>query len=75
MYMPLLAAGAVAALIASAPMMTPQLLQAADAADMFQPLICAMANSGSCHMTHKFIDPARNQHPQPHRSMLAAAIE
>ncbi len=73
MYTPLLAAGAVAALIAFAPIATPRLLTALDVGDVFEPLTCAMAHSGPCFLARDHVDPAeagsRRKQVQP---MLAA---
>jgi hypothetical protein len=73
MYNPLLAAAAVAALIAFAPLSTPRLLTALDAGDLFAPLTCAMAQSGPCFLTHEYADPAQDRlHPKRLQPMLAA---
>ena len=76
MHMPLLAACAAAFLIASAPSMTPPLLDAMDVADIFEPLTCAMAHSASCHMTRELDDPSRAiGQAKRSRPMLAVAVE
>lgn len=76
MYTPLLAAVAVASMIALAPITTPKLLSALDVGDVFEPLTCAMAHSGPCFQTHEYGGPPKERsHPNPHRPVLAAAIE
>ena len=72
MYLPLLAACAAATLIAFAPMTAPSLSDALDVSDLFQPLKCAMAHSGSCALgaVHRDRVPARKV---PSRPLIAAA--
>jgi hypothetical protein len=48
MYSPLLAAAAAALLIAFAPVAQTTVVAAMDFSDVFAPLTCAMAHSGSC---------------------------
>jgi hypothetical protein len=75
MSMPLLAAAAVAVLISFAPTATPMLIKAADAADIFDVLSCAMAHQGPCLLAR---DPGETlQTPlmeKRNRPMLAAAV-
>ncbi len=72
MYTPLLAASAAALIIALTPIATPTLIDALDVSDVFLPLRCAMANSGSCAIVsvHRHLT---SMHKVRSRPLLAAA--
>lgn len=50
MNMPMLAAGLAAVMISAAPSVSQTFSDANKASALFQPLTCAMANSGSCDL-------------------------
>ena len=60
MYMPALAAGMAVMILGAAPMAGHAVRDVFKPINVFQPLNCAMANSGSCDDTANKASPARS---------------